>query len=74
MVKMLGWLQNVGALKHEMDINLKYLPRVIYSWFVLRNFCEMRRGTIPDEIIQSSTTSDKEIQPGLSGNRYTHSH
>ena len=35
-----------GCLRREMDINLKDLPAVIHSCFILHNFCEIRQEAI----------------------------
>ena len=32
-----------GCLRREIDINLKDLPAVIHSCFILHNFCEIRQ-------------------------------
>ena len=39
-----GWLKaRFGCLRREMNINLKELPLVIHSCFILHNFCEIRQ-------------------------------
>ena len=50
------------ALWHTMDIDLEYLPSVIYSCFVLHNFCDTHCESVPSEKIQSAITYDKEFQ------------
>ena len=37
-----------GCLRREMDINLKELPAVIHSCFILHNFCEIRQKAVPE--------------------------
>lgn len=42
------------ALKRPMDINLEDLPHVIYSCFVLHNFCEARNETADKHVKEDS--------------------
>ena len=37
-----------GALKRTIDINMDDLPYVIYSCFVLHNFCELNNESLGD--------------------------
>uniref|UniRef100_A0A3Q2NX00 Putative nuclease HARBI1 n=1 Tax=Fundulus heteroclitus TaxID=8078 RepID=A0A3Q2NX00_FUNHE len=52
-----------AALKRPMDINLNDLPHVIYSCFVLHNFCESRREAVDEQSVLGTMRSEKESQP-----------
>eukprot|EP00112_Aurelia_sp_Birch-Aquarium-sp1_P016418 Seg3721.2 transcript_id=Seg3721.2/GoldUCD/mRNA.D3Y31 product="Protein ALP1-like" protein_id=Seg3721.2/GoldUCD/D3Y31 len=52
-----------GALRREMDICQRNLPDVIYSCFVLHNFCELNRESIPEESVKRVSQYDREFQP-----------
>ena len=41
-------------LRRAMDINICDLPAVIYSLFVIHNFCEIHGESLPDEAVTSS--------------------
>ncbi|XP_046858179.1 protein ANTAGONIST OF LIKE HETEROCHROMATIN PROTEIN 1-like [Xenia sp. Carnegie-2017] len=58
-----------GCLKREMDINLADLPNVIYSCFVLHNYCEMNGEIIANERVDNAITYDREVQPASSSVR-----
>ena len=49
-----------GCLRREMDINLKELPAVIHSCFILHNFCEIRREAVN---VLVARNCDVEFQP-----------
>ena len=51
-----------SCLRREMDTNLKELPAVIHSFFILHNFCEIRQEAV-------NQNYDVEFQPE-SGNRH----
>ena len=48
-----------GALKRPMDIQLSELPMVIYSCFVLHNFCEIEKEPISDDRYQQAIDYDR---------------
>ena len=54
-----------GALRREMDICQNDMPDVIYSCFVLHNFCELQKEKVPDEHIKAAIIYDREFQPKL---------
>ena len=60
-----------SALRREMDLCQSDLPNVIYSCFVLHNFCEMRKEKIPDDSVHIALQYDKEFQPPGTKNNYT---
>ena len=49
-----------SSLRREMDINLIDLPTVIYACFVLHNFCEVNKESIPDDRIVAAVANDSE--------------
>ena len=54
-----------GCLRREMDINLKDLPAVIHSCFILHNFnfCEIRQEAIHRNYVLVARNYDVEFQP-----------
>ena len=46
-----------------MDINIKDLPHVIYTCFVLHNFCEFNNETISEERVRTAINYDRDFQP-----------
>ena len=61
-----------SALRRDMDINLDDLPIVIYSCFVLHNFCELNKESISDEQVRTVMELERGAQPG-NQQRSTHS-
>ena len=53
------------ALQREMDICQKDLPYVIYSCFVLHNFCEDQCERLADEAVQKAIQLDIDLQPNF---------
>lgn len=51
------------ALRRIMDININDLPSVIYSCFVLHNFCEIYNETVSHDKVCRAIDYDKEFQP-----------
>ena len=51
------------CLKREMDINLKELPAVIHSCFILHNFCEIRQEAVNQNDVLVARNYDVEFQP-----------
>ena len=51
-----------SALRREMDINLDDLSTVIYSCFVLNNYCEINKESISDEQVRTTMNSERESQ------------
>ena len=60
-----------GVLRREMDIKMPDLQYVIYACFVLHNFSEQRNEKIADEVVNNTVRQDNEVQPPITGNRYT---
>ena len=56
-----------GCLRREMDINLKELPNIINSCFVLNNFCEERKEPINGKRVEAVIRYEKEFQPPIDG-------
>ena len=52
-----------ACLRREMDINLKDLPAVIHSCFILHNFCEIRQEAINQNDVLVARNYDVEFQP-----------
>ncbi|CAL9695438.1 unnamed protein product [Knipowitschia caucasica] len=52
-----------GALRRPMDINLHDLPFVIYSCFVLHNYCEALKDPVDDSYVTEAVQHDRDYQP-----------
>ena len=52
-----------SALKREMDINLDDLPSVIYTCFVLHNFCEENKVSVCEELVRTVVNEEQRSQP-----------
>ncbi|XP_047230879.1 putative nuclease HARBI1 [Girardinichthys multiradiatus] len=52
-----------AALKRPMDINLNDLPHVIYSCFVLHNFCESSLEVVDELTVVGTMQGEKDSQP-----------
>ena len=59
-----------ACLKRAMDINLDDLPFVIYSCFVLHNFCELNNESIGADKVRHAMQYDHDFQPPTAANRY----
>ena len=66
-----------GCLRREMDINIRELPNLINSCFVLNNFHEDRKEPLNQKHIDIALNYDKEFQPPtdssykVSNNKFT---
>ena len=58
-----------GCLRRAMDINLDDLPYVIYTCFVLHNFCELRKESVNEETVKIAINYDRDFQPPLTSDR-----
>ena len=58
-----------GALKRAMNINIRELPHVIYSCFVLHNYCEMNNESIGEDQVRQALNYDSIFQPPTISNR-----
>ena len=56
-----------GCLRRDMGINLKELPNVINSCFVLNSFCEERKEPINGKQVEAVIRCEKEFQPPIDG-------
>ena len=54
-----------GCLRRNVDINLKELPHVIHSCFILHNFCAFKMETVNAQLVQAVLKYDKHFQPVL---------
>ena len=52
-----------GALRRAMDISLDDLPNVIFSCFVLHNYCEVHGETLSEEKLKEVCNYEREFQP-----------
>lgn len=59
-----------AALRRPMDINLEDLPHVIYSCFVLHNYCEASEETVDEHSLLGTIQCDQECQPPTQSNNY----
>lgn len=59
-----------AALRRPMDINLDDLPFVIYSCFVLHNYCEAREEFVDEQAVMKAMEVEKESQPPTQVNRF----
>lgn len=59
-----------AALRRPMDINMDDLPYVIYSCFVLHNFCEASKEAMDDHSVLGTIQGEKDSQPPTQCNRY----
>ena len=59
-----------AALRRPMDVNIHDLPFVIYTCFVLHNYCEVNGEFISEERVRAATYYDRQFQPDTQLNRY----
>ncbi|KAM3867651.1 putative nuclease HARBI1 [Diretmus argenteus] len=59
-----------AALRRPMDINLDDLPYVIYSCFVLHNFCEASKEAVDDPHVLGTIQGERGSQPPTQCNRF----
>ena len=52
-----------SCLRRKMEINLKELPAVIHSCFILHNFCEIRQEAVNQNDVLVARNYDVEFQP-----------
>ena len=50
-------------LRRVMDINIDDIPYVIYSCFVLHNYCEAQKDLLPHHNVCAAISYDREFQP-----------
>ena len=54
-----------------MNVNVKELPNLIMSYFVLHNFYEFRNEKLPNGFLQNARVQDKILQPDYERMKYT---
>jgi len=59
-----------GALKRAMDINIAEIASIVYSCFVLHNFCELHNETIGEDKVSSAIEYDRNFQPVETSSNY----
>lgn len=64
-----GLKEDFGALRRPMDIKLSNLSLVIYSCFVLHNFCETEKEPISESRFKHAIDYDKQTQPPMKVNK-----
>ena len=52
-----------GCLRRDMDIDMKYLPEVIYACFILHNYCEINNDVIANSRVEEAQRFDANFQP-----------
>ena len=52
-----------GCLRRPMDVNIKELPHLIMSTFILHNFCEINNEMLPNARLQDVIHDDNISQP-----------
>ena len=60
--------ERFGVLRRPMDVKLSDLPMVIYSCFVLHNFCEMEKP-VSESRFRQGIDFDKQAQPPTTVNK-----
>ena len=65
-----GLKARFGALKRAMDINISEIASVVYSYFVLHNFCELHNETIGEDKVSSAIEYDRNFQPMETSSNY----
>ena len=58
-----------GVLRRPIDVKLSDLPMVIYSCFVLTNFCEMEKEPVSESRFKQGIDYDKQAQPPTTVNK-----
>ena len=58
-----------GCLRRDMDIDMKYLPEVIYDCFILHNYCEINNDVIANLRVEEAQRFDANFQTILSSCR-----
>ncbi|XP_038163564.1 putative nuclease HARBI1 [Cyprinodon tularosa] len=59
-----------AALRRPMDINMTDLPYIIYSCFVLHNFCEAAKETMDEVSVLGTMQGEMDSQPPTQSNNY----
>ena len=59
-----------GCLRRPMDVNIKELPHLIMSIFILHNFCEINNEMLPNARLQDVIHKDNISQPNTKSMNY----
>ena len=59
-----------GYLRRPMDVNIRELPHLIISIFILHNFCEMNNEMLPNAHLQDVIHEDNISQPNTKSMNY----
>ena len=59
-----------GCLRRPMDVNIKELPHLIMSIFILHNFCEINNEMLPNSRLQDVIHEDNISQPNTKSMNY----
>ena len=52
-----------GCLRRDINIDMKYLPEVIYACFILHNYCEINNDVIANSRVEEAQRFDANFQP-----------
>ena len=58
------------CLQRAMDVKLDTLPQVIYSCFVLHNYCENKKEILPDQNLMTALSFEERAQPSIGSLSY----
>ena len=56
-------------LNKPIALKLEHVPQIIYSCFVLHNFCEINGTRLDDDHVQRQIELDKQMQPTVAPDR-----
>ena len=62
--------ERFACLRRPMDVNIKELPHLIMSIFILHNFCEINNGMLPNARLQDVIPEDNISQPNTKSMNY----
>ena len=55
-----------GCLKGVLDVDLEFVPTLIYACFILHNYCELNHQNLDNSTVEAVLRYDKEFtQPGV---------
>lgn len=57
-------------LNKPIDLKLEHVPQIVYSCFVLHNFCEINGTRLDDDHVQRQIELDKQVQPNVAPDRF----
>ena len=62
--------ERFGCFRRPMDVNIKELPNLIMSIFILHNFCEINNEMLPNARLQGVIYEDNISQPNTKNMNY----